>query len=57
MPFTLVHPIVTIPIRKYGFPLSALIIGSMTPDFNYFIFPKLSVGHTLLGQFYFNRNI
>jgi hypothetical protein len=37
MPFTLSHPAVTVPFAKYGLPLSALVIGSMTPDFVSFI--------------------
>ncbi len=53
MPFTFVHPVVTIPLRKYSLPLSALIIGSLTPDFNYFFLKEYHVGHTILGQFYF----
>lgn len=41
MPFTLAHPAIIIPMQKaasrYQGLLSALIIGSMIPDFSYFI--------------------
>ena len=40
MPFTLAHPAVVIPLKKHlkkWGVLSALIIGSMTPDFSYFL--------------------
>ncbi|HAT6805041.1 TPA: DUF4184 family protein [Citrobacter freundii] len=39
MPFTFTHPAVVIPIYHYvnrSLSLSALIIGSMAPDFVYF---------------------
>lgn len=51
MPFTLSHPAIAIPFARYRFPLSALVIGSMAPDFPYFL--QLSThhqfGHTLPG--------
>lgn len=53
MPFTFVHPVAVIPFRKFKIPLSALIIGSMAPDFNYFFLKEYPIGHTVLGQFYF----
>ena len=41
MPFTLAHPAIILPIeraaRRYQGVLSALIIGSMMPDFSYFL--------------------
>ena len=41
MPFTLAHPAIMIPLQtrasRYQGLLSALIIGSMIPDFNYFL--------------------
>lgn len=50
MPFTLSHPAATIPLARRGLVLSALVVGSMTPDFGYFL-PLLSSGysHTLPG--------
>ena len=59
MPFTFSHPAVVLPIgRLFKNRLSpaALIIGSMTPDFEYFInFKQHSVySHTWLGIFWFD---
>jgi hypothetical protein len=55
MPFTLSHPAIVIPLQRLRAPLcmSALIIGSVTPDFEYFLKMKLSgrFGHTLSGAF------
>lgn len=54
MPFTLSHPAVTLPLRKY-LPLSALVVGSMSPDFEYLL--RLTgvsrFSHTLPAVFYF----
>jgi hypothetical protein len=53
MPFTLAHPAAAVPLARFGLPLSALVVGSMAPDFPYFY--RLSTsdqsGHTLLGLF------
>lgn len=57
MPFTLSHPAAILPIHRWTrarLPLSALIVGSMSPDFAYFVplgFSYLS--HNLLGILYF----
>lgn len=57
MPFTFAHPIVVLPFlkRKY-FSATGLIVGSIVPDFEYFL--KMSAGgqhgHTLAGMFYFD---
>jgi hypothetical protein len=58
MPFTLAHPIIVIPLKKLNrnwFSLTALVIGSMVPDFEYFIRMKVySVySHTIQGIFWF----
>src|SRR4051812_49745428 len=54
MPFTLSHPAATLPLRKF-LPLSALVIGSMSPDFEYLL--RLAgvsrFSHTLPAVFYF----
>ena len=59
MPFTLSHPVVSIPLRRYlgdfGI-LSALFIGAMTPDFVYmlpadFAYYHRLEGHSLMGLF------
>ena len=57
MPFTLSHPAIILPLAK-GSPkwisLTGLVVGSMTPDFEYFIRMGNSVSHTLPGLFYFD---
>ena len=55
MPFTFAHPAASVPFAKYGLPLSALVVGSMAPDFPYFIHFSTShqYGHTLPGLFLF----
>lgn len=51
MPFTLSHAAVAIPLARRGLILSAVAIGSMAPDFEYFL--RLSMnsrwGHTPAG--------
>ncbi|KYH34391.1 hypothetical protein CLTEP_16240 [Clostridium tepidiprofundi DSM 19306] len=59
MPFTLSHPAAIIPIKKKWsryFSLTALILGSMAPDFEYFLRfrPMGIVGHTFWGFLYLN---
>ena len=53
MPLTISHPAASIPLTKLGLVLSALIIGSMTPDFSYFIplFANSIFSHTFIGMF------
>jgi Domain of unknown function (DUF4184) len=58
MPFTLAHPAAAVPLLRplgrYGV-LSALVIGSLVPDFSYFLpFPvPRSRSHDLWGLFWF----
>lgn len=54
MPFTLSHPAIVLPLRRY-FSLTGLVIGSMSPDFEYFVRMNLQseYGHTFWGTFYF----
>lgn len=59
MPFTFSHPAIVLPatyLPKKYYSLSGLIMGSMTPDFEYFIrmkdFSKYS--HTWPGMFWFD---
>jgi hypothetical protein len=59
MPFTFSHPAIVLPflkIRHASVSMSGLIIGSMTPDFEYFIQMKLSgrYSHSLEGMFFFD---
>jgi amino acid transporter len=54
MPFTLAHPAAVVPLRRY-LPLSALVVGSLSPDFEYpFRLAAVSrFSHTLPGILYF----
>jgi len=56
MPFTLSHPAAAIPFLRTRLVPSALVIGCMAPDFEYFALfsPKGHFGHTLLGAFVFD---
>lgn len=55
MPITFAHPLAVIPFRRTKLDFTALIVGSMSPDFLYFI--RLSAqahyGHTFSGVFFF----
>jgi membrane-bound metal-dependent hydrolase YbcI (DUF457 family) len=59
MPFTFSHPAIVLPLTclpKKWCSLTALIIGSITPDFEYFIRMRVKseFSHTLPGLFYFD---
>ncbi len=56
MPYTLAHPIAAAPIWRLAgrrLPLSALVIGSLSPDFPYLynLGPTAASGHTFMGLF------
>lgn len=55
MPITVCHPAAAVPLRKIGLDFSALIVGSMMPDFEFFV--RLTDGrliaHTIPGIFLF----
>jgi hypothetical protein len=53
MPFTLSHPAAAIPFLRTRLVPSALVIGCMAPDFEYFLHfaPEGRYGHTLPGVF------
>lgn len=55
MPFTISHTAAIIPFYRKPFVLSALIVGSMSPDFLYFLpfVPNIELTHTLEGLFVF----
>ena len=57
MPFTLAHPAAVLPLRNRVpriLPWSALVIGSMTPDFHYFLLGlSRDNSHSLPGLFRF----
>ncbi|NQT86384.1 DUF4184 family protein [bacterium] len=51
MPATFAHPAAAAPLSRLGLPLSALVIGSIAPDLEYYIrlAPYGRYGHTLGG--------
>ena len=53
MPFTLAHAAAALPFRRSSLVVSALIIGTMAPDFEYFLRLRADhgFGHTLKGAF------
>jgi hypothetical protein len=57
MPFTVSHAAAALPVHAFGrrLPLAALIIGSMSPDFAFFVpfAPYRSSTHSLAGIFWF----
>lgn len=55
MPLTIAHPAAVLPFKRSGLPLSALVIGSMAPDFEYWLHlsPHSDISHSILGLFTF----
>lgn len=59
MPFTFSHPAIVLPLtflpRKW-FSLTGLVIGSLTPDFEYFLRMRIqsNYSHTVTGLFWFD---
>jgi len=59
MPFTFSHPAAIMPIHnkwKKHFCFTGLVIGSMAPDFEYFLHfrPYSTIGHNIAGFFILN---
>ncbi|MCD0471170.1 DUF4184 family protein [Flavobacterium sp. JAS] len=59
MPFTFSHPAIVLPLRylpSKWLSLTGLVIGSITPDFEYFIRMKVqsNYSHTFYGIFWFD---
>lgn len=59
MPFTFCHPAVVLPFIKLGanrISATGIIIGSMSPDFEYFLKMRMEKihGHSFAGLFYFD---
>ena len=59
MPFTFSHPAIILPLNylsKKWFSITGLVIGSLSPDFEYFIRMKIesNYSHTFWGIFYFD---
>ena len=59
MPFTLAHPSAVIFIKNRYLNLFGLILGSMAPDFIYFLLfnPSSNLGHTFIGFIILNLPI
>ena len=55
MPFTLAHPATVLALARTRLVFSALVIGSMAPDFPYLLAlsTRAQFGHTLSGVFTF----
>jgi hypothetical protein len=59
MPFTFSHPAIVLPLENISgktLSLTGLVIGSITPDFEYFIRMKIqsNYSHSLPGLFWFD---
>lgn len=59
MPFTFSHPAIVLPLTflpRQWFSLTGLVIGSLTPDFEYFLRMKVqsNYSHTVSGLFWFD---
>lgn len=59
MPFTFSHPAVVLPLKNIlgrWVSLTGLVVGSLSPDFEYFLRMKMQshFSHTLLGTLWFN---
>ena len=59
MPFTFSHPAIVLPLTylpRQWFSLTGLIIGSLTPDFEYFMRMQIksNYSHTIDGLFWFD---
>jgi hypothetical protein len=59
MPFTFSHPAIILPLQalpKRWISLTGLVIGSLTPDFEYFFRMEMrgNYGHTITGVFWFD---
>ncbi len=57
MPFTGSHPAIILPLLKYRiFSVSGLLMGSMVPDFEFFLRLEANVvyGHSILPMFWLN---
>ncbi|MBZ5570090.1 MAG: DUF4184 family protein [Acidobacteriia bacterium] len=49
MPLTFSHPAAVLPLRRWRLVFSALVVGSMAPDFEYFFALVRSVSHSFPG--------
>jgi hypothetical protein len=55
MPFTISHAAAALPFRRLGLVPSALVVGTLAPDFEYFLLPTRpgGFGHTYAGALLF----
>ncbi len=55
MALTIAHPAISLPLKRFGLVPCALVIGSIVPDFEFFLrmTPDRSVSHSLPGIFSF----
>jgi hypothetical protein len=51
MPWTFSHPAAVLPLRSLGLPLPALVVGSLAPDFGYYVglFALATHAHSFAG--------
>lgn len=59
MPFTFSHPALVLPLTylpRHWFSLTGLVIGSLTPDFEYFLRMRIrsDYSHTIVGLLWFD---
>lgn len=56
MPFTISHAAAALPFRRTRLVFSAIVVGCMAPDFEYFLHARIisRVSHTLVGAFEFS---
>jgi uncharacterized membrane protein YvlD (DUF360 family) len=59
MPFTFSHPAIVLPLTflpRHWFSLTGLVIGSLTPDFEYFLRMRIqsNYSHSISGLFWFD---
>jgi len=59
MPFTFSHPAAVVPLTRYGLVFSAMVVGSMSPDFEMFLYLPSNIwqSHTFSGIFKFSLPI
>jgi hypothetical protein len=51
MPLTISHPVAVLPLKRLGLPLSAMVAGSLSPDFEFLLWlrPHRAFFHTPAG--------
>ena len=57
MPFTFSHPAIILPLKKLPkkyISMTGLIVGSIAPDFEYFLRMKSKYSHTMSGILWYD---